>query len=310
MEEGLRLASRWTRSPTACRADRPTNQDEKEEQLYEKLVKRTRSLAAELRVVFGMKAPEERVYYVEQIGGMGRRTRRSASVSAAPLHVTEMLREKLFDRIPTIATSATLAVGGDFRFFRSRVGLNAAKEAVLPLSLRLSRACAALCPAHAARAGLRRGERPVSGRAGGADARAGVASRGAGVPALQQPERAARRLTSGCKAVLEALDFSLLVQGRDIGAAGDAAAVPRVAAGGALRAEELLGGGGCRRARRSRWWRSTSCRLIRPTIRCRRRGSQDEGGGENWFGDYVLPMAILRLKQGIGRLLRTRRIAG
>ena len=27
--------------------------------------------------------------------------------------------------------------------------------------------------------------------------------------------------------------------------------------------------------------------------------------GENWFGDYVLPQAILRLKQGIGRLLRT-----
>src|SRR5262249_32772767 len=27
--------------------------------------------------------------------------------------------------------------------------------------------------------------------------------------------------------------------------------------------------------------------------------------GENWFGDYVLPQAILRLKQGIGRLLRS-----
>jgi len=26
----------------------------------------------------------------------------------------------------------------------------------------------------------------------------------------------------------------------------------------------------------------------------------------NWFGEYVLPQAILRLKQGIGRLLRTR----
>jgi Rad3-related DNA helicase len=28
--------------------------------------------------------------------------------------------------------------------------------------------------------------------------------------------------------------------------------------------------------------------------------------GVNWFGEYVLPQAILRLKQGIGRLLRTR----
>jgi Rad3-related DNA helicase len=28
--------------------------------------------------------------------------------------------------------------------------------------------------------------------------------------------------------------------------------------------------------------------------------------GENWFGAYTLPMAVLRLKQGIGRLLRSK----
>jgi Rad3-related DNA helicase len=28
--------------------------------------------------------------------------------------------------------------------------------------------------------------------------------------------------------------------------------------------------------------------------------------GENWFGNYTLPMAVLRLKQGIGRLLRSK----
>jgi Rad3-related DNA helicase len=28
--------------------------------------------------------------------------------------------------------------------------------------------------------------------------------------------------------------------------------------------------------------------------------------GANWFGGYVLPNAILRLKQGVGRLIRTR----
>ena len=30
-----------------------------------------------------------------------------------------------------------------------------------------------------------------------------------------------------------------------------------------------------------------------------------KAAGENWFGTYVLPQAILRLKQGLGRLLRT-----
>ena len=30
-----------------------------------------------------------------------------------------------------------------------------------------------------------------------------------------------------------------------------------------------------------------------------------KANGENWFGDYVLPQTVLRLKQGFGRLLRT-----
>jgi Rad3-related DNA helicase len=36
------------------------------------------------------------------------------------------------------------------------------------------------------------------------------------------------------------------------------------------------------------------------------RVAQMKAAGENWFGIYVLPQAVLRLKQGLGRLLRTR----
>ncbi|HEY6406005.1 MAG TPA: helicase C-terminal domain-containing protein, partial [Ktedonobacteraceae bacterium] len=36
------------------------------------------------------------------------------------------------------------------------------------------------------------------------------------------------------------------------------------------------------------------------------RIAQMKAAGENWFGIYVLPQAVLRLKQGLGRLLRTR----
>ena len=36
------------------------------------------------------------------------------------------------------------------------------------------------------------------------------------------------------------------------------------------------------------------------------RVAQMKARGENWFGIYVLPQAVLRLKQGLGRLLRTR----
>src|SRR5258706_14437218 len=36
------------------------------------------------------------------------------------------------------------------------------------------------------------------------------------------------------------------------------------------------------------------------------RVAQMKAAGENWFGIYVLPQAVLRLKQGLRRLLRTR----
>ena len=40
------------------------------------------------------------------------------------------------------------------------------------------------------------------------------------------------------------------------------------------------------------------------------RVAQMKAAGENWFGAYVLPQTALRLKQGLGRLLRTREDRG
>jgi ATP-dependent DNA helicase DinG len=46
------------------------------------------------------------------------------SLSAVPLDLAPVLRELLFDRLKTVAlTSATLAAGGDFDFLQSRLGL-------------------------------------------------------------------------------------------------------------------------------------------------------------------------------------------
>lgn len=62
------------------------------------------------------------VYWVEMLPG--RRTR--LNLEAAPIDVGPQLREHLFDKVKTvIMTSATLAVGkqGSFDFFQSRVGL-------------------------------------------------------------------------------------------------------------------------------------------------------------------------------------------
>ena len=46
------------------------------------------------------------------------------TLNAAPLDLAQVLRESLFERVPTvILTSATLATQGNFRFVRQRLGL-------------------------------------------------------------------------------------------------------------------------------------------------------------------------------------------
>jgi ATP-dependent DNA helicase DinG len=57
---------------------------------------------------------------------------RGVFLEASPIDVSAMLRERLFERVPTvILTSATLAVGGSFDFLKGRLGIQNAKESIL-----------------------------------------------------------------------------------------------------------------------------------------------------------------------------------
>ncbi|WIG59106.1 MAG: DinG family ATP-dependent helicase YoaA [Ktedonobacterales bacterium] len=303
LQEGLRLASAIDELTNDLVFHRPPEMDPKEEQLYEKLVKRTRSLASDLRIVFGVKQPEERVYYVEQTGERGRRGPQP-SVSAAPLDVTTLLREKLFDKIPTIATSATLAVGGDFRFFRSRVGLDAAKEVVLPLAFDYR--------AHALLYVPRMRLEPAYGAASGpyldelAEQMRALVEASAGRAFLLFSSNAALRgVHERLADDLTADGYSLIVQGRDL------ARIEMLRQFRELPSAVLFG-------LKSFWegvdivGEALSLVVIDklpfdppddPVNEARVTRMKD--AGQNWFGEYTLPLAILRLKQGIGRLLRT-----
>ncbi|MCS7306041.1 MAG: DEAD/DEAH box helicase [Thermoguttaceae bacterium] len=65
----------------------------------------------------------EAVYWVETAGS-GSRHRRRIILAAAPIDVGPILREHLFQQIPTVVmTSATLATAGSFEFFQCRIGL-------------------------------------------------------------------------------------------------------------------------------------------------------------------------------------------
>src|ERR1019366_4720313 len=66
------------------------------------------------------------VYWYERRG-------RGIVLAATPIDVSEILREKLFDQFDTvILTSATLAVGGKFDYLKQRLGVLPANENVLP----------------------------------------------------------------------------------------------------------------------------------------------------------------------------------
>lgn len=85
---------------------------------------RLTALAGEIEA-WRMQIAPGTVYWIDrQEGGRGRPR---MSLVAAPLEVGSALREQLFDQVPTVVmTSATLAAGGSkesFDFFQSRVGL-------------------------------------------------------------------------------------------------------------------------------------------------------------------------------------------
>jgi ATP-dependent DNA helicase DinG len=311
LEQGLRLASLVDDVATSLKRNQPQLMDEKEEQLYERLVKRARTLAADLRVAFGVEDLTGHVYYVERSSGWGESRRRGVpqpSVSATPLGVATLLTERLFDKIPVLATSATLAIGGDFSFFRARVGFPApplAREAVLPLAFDYE--------THALLYAPRLRHEPAFGDAGGpyltelAEHMSQLVRASAGRAFLLfSSQRALGAVLERLAGPLDAAGFSLLAQGA-----------------GMARAELL------RRFREEpravlfglkSFWEGVDVAGAALSLVVidklpfappddpiqEARVALMKEAGENWFGGYTLPLAILQLKQGLGRLLRTR----
>jgi ATP-dependent DNA helicase DinG len=110
------------------------------------LIRRMRLVAADLDFVI-QPSSKDYVFWLECRGSGRRRTRSHQParvgifLQASPIHVAGLLKEKLFDRVPTaILTSATLSVDGTFAFIRSRLGLDDPRDA--------GRIREALCASH------------------------------------------------------------------------------------------------------------------------------------------------------------------
>jgi ATP-dependent DNA helicase DinG len=118
-EEALALLQRLEGLRTALLAlpDRP--------ETISALAGRTLTLAAELAFLF--KAEEDsHVYFIETRG-------RGVFLRAMPIDVSERLKELLFDDVrAAVLTSATLAVDGGFTYMKDRLGIDTTDELLLP----------------------------------------------------------------------------------------------------------------------------------------------------------------------------------
>lgn len=90
----------------------------------ESVVKRTRQTRFDLDFIV-KQADRNYVYWLERRG-------RGVFLQASPVDVSALLQEKLFDKVETcILTSATLSANGSFNFIRDRLGLSAGKTSSL-----------------------------------------------------------------------------------------------------------------------------------------------------------------------------------
>ncbi len=323
LEEGLKLSTIISDLADSLRKQRPKDLPDKEGQLYDKLLKRTQNLAENIRIVFSVAQPTKFVYYVERVQTSGQRAGIQLQVSAAPLDVTNWLQEKLFKKCNVICTSATLAAigpnpmhpeekGPNFGYFRRRVGLERINdepdevlERILPLTFDYESNALLYIP--------RDLPEPTYG-AGSDDYMKAIARE---MYRLVKASRGRAFLLFSSKRMLERayelmsphLPYPLLKQGD----------MTRLELTRRFREEEdsvLFG--------LKSFWEGVDIAGDALSLVVidklpfdppddpvhEARVALMKAAGENWFGTYVLPQAVLRLKQGIGRLLRTREDRG
>ena len=255
------------------------------------LARRAGELRVELAAVTAMKEPS-RVYYAEVRG-------RGAFLRAAPVKVAEEMVERLYRRVDTVVfTSATLAAGGRLDYFRREVGLAPefdVAEAVFPGPFDYRTQAALVVPD-----GLPEPSAPGFYRAAAAAVRTLVDITGGRAFVLSTSVRGMNAL----REALADLPYPLLLQGER----------PKGKLLEAFRGEPSV-----LFATQSFWegvdvpGEALSLVVIDklpfsppsdPVVAARMRAL--EADGRDAFSESSVPAAALALKQGFGRLIRSR----
>ncbi len=110
--------------------------------------RRAQEIAGEIEFILRM----EDSAYISWVQTRGR----GVAVTASPIDVSGVLREELFERVQgVVLTSATLSSGDSFRFIRERLGLDGAGEILLPSPFDHARQAALFVPRISARPNTR-----------------------------------------------------------------------------------------------------------------------------------------------------------
>jgi ATP-dependent DNA helicase DinG len=255
----------------------------------ENLVRRLREIRFELEfIVTG--TDKKFVYWLE-------RRNRGVFLRASPIDVAGLLQDKLFEEVPTVVlTSATLSSGGNFSFIRDRLGLDTADDLIASSSFDYENQAILYLPA-----------RMPDPR----DRNWGSAAADEVIRILNATEGRAFVLSTslaGMQSLFEnvwaEVDYPCLVQGsasksqllKKFRETPNAVlfATSSFWQGVDVRGEQL------------------SCVIIDklpfavptdPIVAARQRSIEDSGGSS--FYEYSVPQAIITLKQGLGRLIRS-----
>jgi ATP-dependent DNA helicase DinG len=255
----------------------------------ENLVRRVRQVRFDLQFIV---AGDDRafVYWLERRG-------RGAFLRASPIDVSGLLQDKLFERVETVVlTSATLASAGSFGFIRERLGLAEADDLIAPPSYDYENQAVLYLPqrmpdprspqwAQAAAAEVIKILNATEGRA------FVLSTSFAGMRALY--EGVAREVDYPCLLQGTASKAGLLEKFRETPHAV-LFATSSFWQGVDVRGAQL------------------SCVIIDklpfavpsdPVVAARQRYIDEQGGSS--FYEYSVPQAIISLKQGLGRLIRS-----